>query len=151
MDFEGMPKVVFNSNTIQYNENYLPNAFVLQCSIYDQQTDTSSPTELTELQEVLDRAKSIITVRGAETLSFTSDIFEGNSVIDEWTPYGTLSNDIQSSGILVQDFKTVSGGNGGLTISAVQFSSNKGFSSATSTASASFSSVSGFKKYLIAL
>ena len=36
MDFEGMPKVVFNSNTIQYNENYLPNAFVLQCSIYDQ-------------------------------------------------------------------------------------------------------------------
>ena len=44
MDFEGMPKVVFTSNTIQYNENYLPNAFILECSIYDQQTDTSSPT-----------------------------------------------------------------------------------------------------------
>ena len=29
IDFEGMPKVVFTSNTIQYNENYLPNAFVL--------------------------------------------------------------------------------------------------------------------------
>lgn len=29
MDFEGVPKVVFTSNTIQYNENYLPNAFVL--------------------------------------------------------------------------------------------------------------------------
>ena len=69
-------------------------------------------------------------MRGAETLSFSSDIFEGNSVIDEWTPYGTLSSDIQSSGILVQDFKTVSGGTGGLTISGVQFSSNKGFSSA---------------------
>ena len=36
MDFEGMPKVVFTTNTIRYNENYLPNAFVLQCSIYDQ-------------------------------------------------------------------------------------------------------------------
>ena len=27
MDFEGMPKVVFSSNTIRYNENYLPNSF----------------------------------------------------------------------------------------------------------------------------
>ena len=53
------------------------------------------------MQKVLVRAKSIVSVRGAETLTLTNDVFQENSVIDEFTPYGTLSSDIQSSALLV--------------------------------------------------
>ena len=45
----------------------------------------------------------------------------------------------------------MAGGTGILTLSGVQFLSNKGFSNAQSQGSQSFSAEPGFKKYLIAL
>ena len=91
---EGFPWVVFSTNYIAENENYLPNSFRDCCRVYEQQTDKGTPAALTEIGEVLDRAKTIVYVRGAETVSFTGDTFRANSVIDEFTPHGSLAGQV---------------------------------------------------------
>ena len=75
-----------------------------------------TPVKLTDIQDVVDRAKTIVYIRGAETVEFNNDIFRDNSVNDEFSSYGSLANQVQSSALLLHDFKATTPGTGTLTL-----------------------------------
>jgi hypothetical protein len=86
IEITGFPIVSFSGNEIRNNENWLPDTFIGKNPIFKLQTDKSVPKTFATAAECEQRAKSIITIRGTSNLTLKDEIYEKNSIIDDYNP-----------------------------------------------------------------
>lgn len=116
---EGFPNVQFSKNSFTDNENWMPSSFIELSPIYAAQTDKTTPAILTTIKGYSIRAKSIISTRATNYLSFSADTFTNNYVIDDYDTLVTLPLK-QSNGVLITQAA------GTFSMNGLSFLENKG-------------------------
>ena len=86
IEVTGFPAVSFSGNKIRNNENWLPNTFISMSLIYKLQSIKSLPVPISDVSNCEQRAKSIITVRGTNSLTISNELYENNFIIDDYNP-----------------------------------------------------------------
>ena len=102
LQVEGFSKVSMLNNVIEENENMLAESYKTGI-LYATQSDQSFPEEVTSIELVEHRCKSIVHIRAAYTVALEGDSYNANTVIDSFTPYATSSRDAQANAIMIED------------------------------------------------
>ena len=102
IEIQGFKNVKYSANVHSLNENFITNTFLQLSLMKNLMKDFYKNAIFIDPADVLTRAKSIVHIRGLESLDATKNVYTNNYVIDCFSPYAS-ADAIQSNGILLTD------------------------------------------------